>query len=154
TPRWLGEKRLAERAPMLARQRFKGALEYSDAVLVDHDARFVFSFVRDAARRGAVCANYVEVTGARREGGTWIVDAVDRDGGRARTIRARARVNAAGPYADRLHAAHGVSTRTRLLFSKGSPLIVGRLAPDDRVLAFFDERDRPFFVIPLGDRSV
>lgn len=152
-PRWLGAERLAKRAPMMARDRFRGALEYSDAVLVDHDARFVFSFVREAARRGAVCANYVEVTGARREGDLWFVDAVDRDGGPPRTIRARVLVNAAGPYVDALNAGYGVETHTHLVFSKGIHLIVDRLAPEDRVLAFFDEQDRPFFVIPLGGRS-
>ncbi|MFG0319880.1 MAG: glycerol-3-phosphate dehydrogenase/oxidase, partial [Planctomycetota bacterium JB042] len=152
-PRWLGEERLGARAPMLVRGRFKGALEYSDAVLADHDARFVFSFVREAARRGAIVRNYLEVAGARRDGDRWSVDAVDRDGGATRTIRARVLVNAAGPHVDALNAAVGVSTRTRLVFSKGIHLIVDRIAPDDRVLAFFDERDRPFFVIPLGGRS-
>ena len=153
-PRWWGAAGLGGRAPELAPDRFRGALEYSDAVLVDHDARFVFSFVRSAARRGAVCVNYAEVGDARSVDGRWQVEVADRaGGGAARTLDARVVVNAAGPHAVELNRRHGVETRTRLLFSKGIHLIVERVAPEDRVLAFFDEKDRPFFVIPLGDRS-
>jgi len=155
-PRWWGGGALARRAPELASDRFRGALEYSDAVLVDHDARFVFSFVRDAAKYGAICVNYVEVGGARRVGSEWEVEATDRASSFAaasRTIRARVVVNAAGPWTAALNEAHGCPSRTRLRFSKGIHLIVERIAPEERVLAFFDERDRPFFVIPLGGRS-
>jgi glycerol-3-phosphate dehydrogenase len=46
------------------------------------------------------------------------------------------------------------SAKTGLVFSKGIHLVVPKLAKDDRVLAFWDEQKRLFYVIPMGDRSV
>ncbi len=40
------------------------------------------------------------------------------------------------------------------MFSKGIHLIVPRLAKQERVLAFFDDTQRLFYVIPMGPRSV
>ncbi len=48
----------------------------------------------------------------------------------------------------------GVTTDHRILFSKGIHLIVRRLTKGDRVLAFFDDTQRLFYVIPMGGRSV
>jgi len=65
-------------------------------------------------------------------------------------------VNAAGPFVDQLNQSCGVTTENRIVYSKGIDLIVPRLTTDDhqRVLAFFDDTQRLFYVIPMGTRSV
>jgi glycerol-3-phosphate dehydrogenase len=47
-----------------------------------------------------------------------------------------------------------VTTKNQLLYSKGIHLVVRQLTDDDKVLAFWDEQGRLFYVIPMHDRSV
>src|SRR5262249_49079799 len=133
--------------------RVDGGFEYSDAYLHDTDARFVWGFVRRALDYGAAAVNYVESLGAEREGGVWVARVRDGISGRAITVRARALVNAAGPFVDAHNALTGQETRTRHAFSKGIHLIVDRLTPNKRVLTFFADDGRLFFVIPMGPRT-
>ena len=74
--------------------RFKRGFVYSDA-RVD-DARLVVINAMDARARGAEVCVRTRFVGARREGGSWRAD-IDENGVR-REIRARALVNAAGPW--------------------------------------------------------
>ena len=154
-PRLLSSKTIAAEEPIVAPEATEGGLEYSEAFLHDNDARFVWSFVRSALDHGCVAANYVESLGARRESdGTWTCDARDVLTGRTFSIRARVLINACGPFADRHNEASRVSTKARHVFSKGIHLIVDRLTPSRRVLTFFADDGRMFFVIPMGPRSV
>jgi glycerol-3-phosphate dehydrogenase len=153
-PRWLTTERIRREQPNVDVSIFKGGVEYSDAYLIDNDARFVFGFVRSALGAGAAAANYVELKGSERDGDEWKTQAVDRVTGNELTIRSRVLVNAAGPYVDELNRRNGVNTGTHHVFSKGIHLIVDRVTTRDRVLTFFDETDRMFFVIPMAHRSV
>ncbi len=132
----------------------RGGIEYSDAYIVDNDARFSFGFVRAALNVGATCANYVEVASAERSDGWWNVSLRDTDGGAEFSARARVLINAGGPFADELNREHGITTRHRIVLSKGVHLIVPRIARSERILAFFDDTQRLFYVIPMGLRSV
>ena len=51
------------------------------------------------------------------------------------------------------HAWHKTRTQSRHVFSKGIHLIVDRLTPNKRVLTFFADDGRLFFVIPMGPRT-
>jgi glycerol-3-phosphate dehydrogenase len=152
-PRLLTRADIAREEPIVDTSRCDGGFEYSDAYLHDNDARFVWNFVRRALDEGCAAANYVASTGARREDGAWVVSAHDVLGGRAITIRARVLVNACGPFVDEHNALTGVETRTHHAFSKGVHLIVDRLTPHRRVLTFFADDGRLFFVIPMGPRT-
>jgi glycerol-3-phosphate dehydrogenase len=153
-PALLGRRGIRRREPVVDTAGMRGGLEYSDAYLVDNDARFVFSFVRAALNVGARAANYVTVTGAQRQRSHWEVALRDEETGRALSCRARVLINATGPFVDTLNGAHGVSTNHRLVLSKGIHLVVPRIGTNRRVLAFFDDTDRLFFVIPMGPCSV
>lgn len=154
-PRLLSSRTIASEEPIVNLEHTDGGLEYSDAFLHDNDARFVWSFVRSALDHGCVAANYVESLGARRDSdGLWRCDARDVTTDRSFTITARVLVNACGPYADRQNGRAGITTSTRHVFSKGIHLIVDRLTPSRRVLTFFADDGRMFFVIPMGARSV
>ncbi|HQT79487.1 MAG TPA: glycerol-3-phosphate dehydrogenase, partial [Rhodopila sp.] len=75
---------------------FGRAFMYSDC-WVD-DSRLVVLNARDAADRGAVIAPRTTCLSARREDARWVVGLRDEMTGRAYDIRARALVNAAGPW--------------------------------------------------------
>jgi len=153
-PRWLTRERIRREQPNVDVSIVKGGVEYSDAYLIDNDARFVFGFVRSALESGAAVVNYVELERSTHDGSEWTTRAVDRVSGKGLTIRSRLLINAAGPHVDELNQRNGVSTGTHHVFSKGIHLIVDRVTTRDRVLTFFDEDDRMFFVIPMGRRSV
>ena len=152
-PALLATRRMAEDEPILALDDSQGGIEYSDAYLHDNDARFVWNFVRSALDHGAACANYVESTGARRGGAGWLVDARDLSTGEPLTIEARVLVNACGPLVDRYNEVVGQETAHRHLLSKGIHLIVDRVTESHRVLSFFADDGRLFFVIPMGPRT-
>ncbi len=142
--------------PVVDTTTVRGAIQYQDAYLVDNDSRFVFSFVRSAIEAGAAVANYVELVSAEREGDRWVCRLRDTDSGDEVTTSARVVVNAVGPFVDELNASWGLTTRHRIVYSKGIHLVVPRLTTTrhDRVLAFFDDTQRLFYIIPMGHRSV
>ncbi len=156
---------IAKREPIVKTDTAKGGIRYADAYLPDNDARFVWDFVRSAIDHGATAANYCELVGAERRGKHWVVRLRDTsavaDGGAPGPIfemTARTIVNAAGPYVDGLNERWDLKTDHRIVFSKGIHLVVPRLTDtpggQDRVLAFFDDTGRLFYVIPMAHRSV
>jgi glycerol-3-phosphate dehydrogenase len=152
-PRLLTVKTVAKDEPIIARGGIDGGFEYSDAFLHDNDARFTWGFIRSALDHGCIAANYVSAGAARRAGGLWVVDARDEMTGRAFTIRARALVNACGPWADLQNERSGQRTQHQHVLSKGIHLLVRRLTPSNRVITFFADDGRLFFVIPMGPRT-
>ncbi|WP_437533456.1 FAD-dependent oxidoreductase [Sorangium sp. So ce726] len=152
-PRLLSRRAIAREEPIIHLDGCDGGFEYSDAYLVDNDARFVWGFVRAALDHGARAANYVESLGARREGDAWVTRARDVLSGRGLDIRSRVLVNACGPFVDAHNDLTGQRTRHRHIFSKGIHLIVDRLTSSRRVLTFFADDGRLFFVIPMGSRT-
>jgi glycerol-3-phosphate dehydrogenase len=140
--------------PVVEAGSARGAVEYADAFLKDNDSRFVWGFVRSALDHGATAANYVMLLGAERAAGGWRVQLRDEETGREFETSARVIVNAAGPFVDNLNRQWGLRTEHRIVYSKGIHLVVPKLGTGDRVLAFFDDTQRLFYVIPMADRSV
>lgn len=153
-PRLLGRQRIERDEPAVEPGDGPGGIEYSDAYLVDNDTRFVFNFVRSALDHGAAVANYVQSLGGARDADSlWRVQARDLVGGREFVVRARVLVNACGPHAEAHLSATGMQAGHRHLFSKGVHLVVDRITQARRVLTFFADDGRMFFVIPLGPKS-
>lgn len=153
-PRHLSAKKIEDVEPIINTEAVRGGIEYSDAYLKDNDARFVFSFVRSAIKAGATAANYVELASAERENGKWKANMVDRETGRTFSATADIIINAAGPFIDGLNQSWNLRTDHRIVYSKGIHLVVPQLTKHERVLAFFDDTQRLFYVIPMGNRSV
>jgi glycerol-3-phosphate dehydrogenase len=153
-PEFLSPEEIEEREPVIDTSEVRGGIEYRDAYLKDNDARFVFSFVRGALDMGASCVNYVELCGAERIDGTWHAKLADVEGGRQLACTAEVVVNAAGPFVDDINGPWGLRTEHRVVYSKGIHLVVPRVTEAERVLAFFDDTQRLFYVIPMGNRSV
>lgn len=155
-PRLLSRDAIRAEEPVIDTSTVRGGIEYRDCLLKDNDARFVFSFVRSAIEAGAAVANYVELLQAERTGGRWLLDLRDLDTGEELSTSARIVVNAAGPFVGSLNKELGVQTQHRVVYSKGVHLAVPRITTTEheRVLAFFDDTQRLFYVLPMGNRSM
>ena len=153
SPRLLSVSGIQHAEPAVRTDKVVGGVEYSDAFLHDNDARFVFGFVREALTHGGICANYVESLGAERQGDRWVCRARDVLEGEEFEIRARVVINACGPFVDEHNGLTKVTTNHRHLYSRGIHLIVDRITDERRVLTFFADDGRMFFVIPMGPKS-
>ncbi|WP_432695840.1 glycerol-3-phosphate dehydrogenase/oxidase [Marinobacterium sp. YM272] len=152
-PEIMGPSRLKAREPVINTANTQAGVEYSDCYLHDNDARFTFNFIRSAMNYDAIAANYVECQQLSKTGDLWHANVLDRESGEQFQIKARAVINACGPWTDRLNQSSGQSTRHRHLFSKGIHLIVDRITDSNRILTFFASDGRLFFVIPMGPKT-
>ncbi|MCP4224056.1 MAG: FAD-dependent oxidoreductase [Actinomycetia bacterium] len=153
-PKYHRPKAITAEEPIVRVDTAEAAVEYGDAYLKDNDARFVWGFVRSAIDHGAVAANYVELTEAERVGEVWRATMQDTVDGHSFDVEAKVLINAAGPFVDQLNDRWDIETKHRIVYSKGIHLVVPQLTTSERVLAFFDDSQRLFYVIPMAHRSV
>ena len=153
-PRYYTPARIRRTEPIVNTSTARGGVEYRDAYLKENDARFVWGFVRSALDLGATAANYVTLSGAERARSGWRAFLRDERTGRELETSARVIVNAAGPFVDDLNRQWGLRSNHRIVYSKGIHLVVPRLTASNRVLAFFDDTRRLFYVIPMANRSM
>ncbi len=153
-PRLLSVRDINTEEPLINTATAAGGFEYSDAYLVDNDARFVFGFIRSALDYGGNIANYVSANSSvKNSENIWETSALDELSNRRLLIRSRYIINATGPYVDSLNATNHIETEHQHVFSKGIHLIVPRISRSNRVLTFFADDGRLFFVIPMGPMS-
>jgi D-erythritol 1-phosphate dehydrogenase len=139
----------AEGAPLAPRLR-KG-FAYWDC-WVD-DSRLVALTALDAAERGATVLTRTRFAGARREGGLWIATLHDTAGGATRTVRARALVNAAGPWiAQVMQQDFARRDYRHLALVKGSHIVVPRVHAGEHAYILQHTDRRVVFVIPFLER--
>lgn len=132
---------------------FTRGFVYSDG-WVD-DARLVVLCALDAKERGADIRTRTRCSAAERGEQAWIatLEGQGRHAGRT-TVRARALVNAAGPWAERFlrqeaRPAHGEALATRhLRLVKGSHIVVPRCFEHDHAYIFQNPDKRIIFAIP------
>ncbi|CAB3800950.1 glycerol-3-phosphate dehydrogenase [Pararobbsia alpina] len=133
---------------------FKRGFVYSDG-WVD-DARLVVLNALDAKAHGAEVLTRTRCVSAQREAASWTAILESEKGGQ-RTVRARALVNAAGPWAESFlrgvaNPAHGETLATRRLrLVKGSHIVVPRLFEHEHAYIFQNADGRIIFAIPYQD---
>jgi glycerol-3-phosphate dehydrogenase len=126
---------------------FTTGFEYSDC-LVD-DARLVALNAIDARDRGAIIETRTKAVHAVRKGDVWEVTVANRDTQRMRVIRARALVNAAGPWVDQtLAQTIAVKARAHVRLVQGSHIVVPKLFTYDRAYMLQNPDGRIVFAIP------
>ncbi|MFW7378822.1 MAG: FAD-dependent oxidoreductase [Oligoflexus sp.] len=153
-PRLLTIGDIEREEPQIDVSRCQGGVEYSDSYFIDTDARFVFNLVRSAIDEGCTAVNYLKATEfSRGKDGVWLVTVRDMRSDRSFQVKAKSIVNATGPYADQLNGQLGIPTEHKHVFSKGIHLIVPKITEKERILTFFADDGRMFFVIPMMDRS-
>jgi glycerol-3-phosphate dehydrogenase len=127
--------------------RFHRGFEYSDC-FVD-DARLVVLTARDAAERGAVIRTRTRATHVGQADGLWHVTTENTLTGAREVIKARALVNAGGPWVeDVLSFGAGVVAKAKVRLVQGSHIVVRKLYDHDRAYIFQNSDGRIVFAIP------
>jgi glycerol-3-phosphate dehydrogenase len=130
---------------------FSKAFLYSDYWV--EDSRLVALTALDAAERGAKILTRTKAVAAARREGMWELTLRSEAAASIAKIRARAVVNAAGPWvADVLHGQLGSKTPKKVRLVKGSHIVVPALYQGDHAFIFQNEDKRIVFAIPYEGR--
>jgi glycerol-3-phosphate dehydrogenase len=153
-PRMFGKAGLLILEPGLRVRGLRGGGLYHDAQC--DDARLVIATLRSGLAHGGRATNYARVTGLVSEGGKVVgVEAHDLLTGDRATIRARAVINATGPWVDTLRRMEDPGVPALLRLSSGAHVVV----PRDRLghtnaITFTSSVDgRVMFILPWGSLS-
>ncbi len=149
--RLLGRAETLARVPWLDPSGLEGAALFHDARMVDPD-RLTLAVVRGAAEAGAVVANRVEAVDLVVEDGCVAgLGTRDRLSGTTLRVRARAVVNAAGPWAGALAAGGRVTGPLALAMN----VVVRRpLLPGGLAVGLPGDGGRLHFLAPWSDGAV
>ncbi|WP_428607252.1 glycerol-3-phosphate dehydrogenase [Sedimenticola sp.] len=130
------------------KKSYRAGFEYSDCWV--HDARLVVLSAMDAATHGAIIATHTCCIGLSREPSHWTATLRNERDGTDFTVQAKAVVNAAGPWVERVletgiktEISHGVR------YVKGSHIVVPRLFDHDYAYIFQHGDGRVLFAIPF-----
>jgi len=135
--------------------QFTRGFVYSDASV--DDARLVVLNALDAQARGATLWTRCACVSAQRSADGWTATLRSRDGSE-RTVKARALVNAAGPWAESFLREVAQPARSEALATKslrlvkGSHIIVPRCFEHDHAYIFQNPDKRIIFAIPYEER--
>ncbi|OCH55707.1 glycerol-3-phosphate dehydrogenase [Vibrio sp. ZF57] len=135
----------------LLKPEMKTGFEYSDC-WVD-DARMVLLNVLAAKENNAEVRNYCRVEKAHREGGIWHVTILDVMTNQRFERKARALVNAAGPWVKQFFddGLEQASPRNIRLI-KGSHIVVPRIHDEPQAYILQNKDNRIVFMIPYLDK--
>jgi glycerol-3-phosphate dehydrogenase len=113
------------------------------------DARLVVANAMDAAQRGTVVLTRTRCARVAPFEDGWLAELVARDG-LSRALRARAVVNATGPWVERFLREHTpIRSAGRARLVKGSHIAIARRLPGARALLLQNDDGRVVFVIPF-----
>ncbi len=147
---------MEKRIPGLSQKGFQKGFRYKDAVL--DDARLVFRVVRESVQDGGTAMNYLKAVQFLRDKQKKVCGVIARDmvseDGATFELRAKAVVNASGPWSDSVREDLNAPEKLRPL--RGSHIILpySRL-PVQESVTFFHPRDkRAMFVIPWEGTSM
>ncbi len=140
--------------PTLELTGLRGAVSFRDCQM--DDARLCLETILDAMHRGAAAANYCEVTGIETEHSR-VNRLIVRDviGHQSLLIRARAFVNAAGPWVEHIAGLSALNNqRVALSPTKGVHLVLPRLLRQHGI--YFQSRhdNRLVFLLPYGEQTL
>ncbi|MEL6978246.1 MAG: glycerol-3-phosphate dehydrogenase [Pseudomonadota bacterium] len=133
------------------KEGFAKGFEYSDCWI--EDSRLVALNARDAADRGAEILTRTRCESAEREtrrgGDLWRLTLTDLETGESFERRARALVNAGGPWVDQvIRNRVRLNTSDRIRLVRGSHIVTRKLFDHDRAYIFQTSDGRILFAIP------
>ncbi|HKP86030.1 MAG TPA: glycerol-3-phosphate dehydrogenase/oxidase [Blastocatellia bacterium] len=153
--RWVGRDEALGLAPALESNDLRGAFLYYDC-LTD-DARLVIEVIKEAARRGAVAANYARARGfVKVDGRVAGVEVEDSLGERRISLSARVVVNATGVWSGEISQLAAPRERIRLRPSKGIHVVLPSEKFGNRTAVLIPSlgEQRFLFVIPWQGRTL
>ncbi|NCC45367.1 MAG: FAD-dependent oxidoreductase, partial [Clostridia bacterium] len=111
----LSREETIKREPALEHENLTGSLIYYDCASISPE-RLTLAFIKSAQGAGADTANYMEVTGFIKDGGSVEgVSVTDKIKNRKLEIKGKITVNCAGPWADRVLSLSGNSVNGEVL---------------------------------------
>lgn len=143
-----------DRSGVPLRNKFSHGFAYWDC-WVD-DSRLVILNAMSAANNGADILTRTRFDRAQAEDGLWRLDIKPEQTGASRQVTARAIVNAAGPWADKVLMAcdtgmPSTADNTRLRLIKGSHIVVPRIKGAEDAYILQQDDGRVVFVIPYEE---
>jgi glycerol-3-phosphate dehydrogenase len=148
--RHLSREESLRRIPMLKSDRLVGAIAYADGQF--DDARYNIALLQTFTKSGGEAINYARVIGFTKNGAGRLVQAQIHNGfsDQYLNIRARAFINATGPFADAIRDLAKPGVRPRLRLSKGSHILLPIDAgiSSDALLVPNTDDGRVIFAIP------
>lgn len=142
-------------APTLKRAGLCGGIQYYDAAF--DDTRLLVGLLQAAIDEGAVCVNYMPVTGLDKTSGR-VRGVVARDalGNRECKLPARVVINATGPFSDSVRQMDAEDVAPRIQPSQGAHLVLDRrFLPGDAAIIVPKTSDgRVIFAIPWNERTL
>ncbi len=150
----LSKEESLRRMPMLKSDRLVGTIAYADGQF--DDARYNLALLQTFTKSGGEALNHARVTGFKKNSTGRLVQARVQDdlSGRYLDVRARAFINAAGPFADSIRDLAKPGIRQRLRPSKGSHILLpaDAIASNDALLVPKTDDGRVIFAIPWSGR--
>jgi glycerol-3-phosphate dehydrogenase len=148
--RHLSKEESIRRMPMLKSDGLVGSIAYADGQF--DDARYNFALLQSFTKSGGEALNYARVAGFKKNDKGELVQARVKDGlsGHYLDVRARAFINATGPFADSIRELAKPGVRRRLRLSKGSHILlpVDAVTGNDALLIPKTDDGRVIFAIP------
>ncbi len=153
--RGLNARQVIESEPLLRSDGLKGGARYYDAAT--DDARLTFANALGASEAGAVVLNHASVRGLLiEEGKACGALVVDQLTGQELPVRARALVNATGPWSDEIRKLDTHRDAPAVRGSKGVHISVPRerLGNRDALTLLSPVDGRVMFVLPAGTHAI
>ncbi len=145
----LSREETLARLPGVKPEGLMGGVQFYDGQF--DDSRLNVALMRTAFNHGAVCLNYMPVTGLEYRGG-WIqsVTATDKETGEEFTLRSRMIFNAAGPWVDSIRRFVDPDASTLVRVARGSHILLDKsFMPAETGMLIPKTRDgRVLFAIP------
>ncbi len=153
--RTMKKKKTLETEPLLNAKGLKGAPLYYDCST--DDARLTLETAIDAVEHGAVIATRAKVVRFVRGDANRVVGAVVRDtlSSEEKTVRAKAVINATGPWTDSVVAMSDKLDKPLLRPTKGVHIVVDydKVPVKNAVVCNHPIDERVLFAIPWGDQT-
>ena len=154
--RILDREETLERIPNLETDGLRGGVLYHDGQF--DDARLLIAMARTASRQGATLLNYARVTALRRDGAGFVDGAIfdDLEDGSEHEVRARAVINATGPFADAVRRLDDPGAVPIIVPSQGVHLVLDHsfLPGSSAIMVPRTKDGRVLFAIPWHGRAL
>ena len=144
-----------KRIPTIETKGLRGGVIYYDGQF--DDTRLVAHLMRTATGQGAVCLNYAEaVKVSHRAGVVKGIVVRDAESGREFTVKAKAVVNATGPFADAVRLMDEPDAPRMVRPSQGVHIVLDQsfLPGGNAIMVPHTDDGRVLFAIPWRDRTV
>lgn len=151
----LSKEETIEHLPNIETDGLNGGVIYYDGQF--DDARLVINILQTAVEQGASVINYMQVVNLQKKNGiiTGAI-ALDLEAGKEYNIKAKAVVNACGPYSDSLRALDDIEAGNMITPSRGTHLVLDKsfLPGKDAIMVPHTDDGRILFAIPWHNRVV